>query len=287
MIANDRVPDADSRYVTVDGTRLHYLQAGRSGPPVVLLHGGGVDDATLSWKYAIPDLAEDHRVYALDWPSYGESEPLDGRPSIARYVDVLDGFLDAAGVPRPVTLVGISMGGGAALGYAVASPDDVDRLVLVDSYGLGDVIPGGTGSYHLANAPFARTMAGNTFVTRAMARTALSLFVHESAVTDEFVDEVHLRLKRPNVGPAFVAFQRAEFSRGGVATDYSDVLADLDVPTLLVHGADDPLLPADLSRRAAERLPNAELEVVENCGHWPPRERPATFNRRLLDFLEK
>ncbi len=291
MIASDRVPVANSRYVTVHEQRLHYLEAGvgnASGElPIVLLHGSGIDDAALSWKHAIEFLADDcgRRVYALDWPGYGESDD-PGETTTEYYVDVLSGFLDALELDSSV-LVGISMGGSAALGYALDNPDRVSELVLVDSYGLRDAVPGGTRSYLLANTPFAN-LFGRQFAAASETGTRLAIgeFVYDPAELDDaFVGEVNERLREPGAGSTFFSFMREEFRPDGVRTDYSDRLSELRVPTLLVHGAEDPLVPIEWSETAAASIPDATLEVLDRCGHWPPRERPAEFHDVLAAFL--
>ncbi|MCL9813165.1 alpha/beta fold hydrolase [Natranaeroarchaeum aerophilus] len=291
MIASERVPAANARYATVDEQRIHYLEAGVGNapeePPIVLLHGSGIDDAALSWKHTIEFLANDcgRRVYAPDWPGYGESD--DPKETTTEYyVSVLSGFLDALDLDRAV-LVGISMGGSAALGYALDAPERVSRLVLVDSYGLRDAVPGGTGSYLLANTPFAN-LFGRQFAaaTEAGTRLAIGEFVNDPAALDDgFVREVNERLRQPGAGSAFFSFMREEFRPDGVRTDYSDRLSELRIPTLLVHGAEDPLVPVEWSETAATSIPDATLEVIERCGHWPPRERPDAFHDVLVEFL--
>lgn len=291
MIASDRVPVANSRFVDVDGQRIHYLEAGVENgsetPPIVLLHGSGVDDAALSWKLAIEFLAEglDRRVYAPDWPGYGDSDD-PAETTTEYYVGVLSDVLDALELDAPV-LVGISMGGSAALGYALDNSAQVSQLVLVDSYGLRDAVPGGTGSYLLANTPFANFF-GRQFAAASEVGTRLAIgeFVYDpSGLTDSFVREVNDRLREPGAGTAFFSFMREEFRPDGVRTDYSDRLAELQVPTLLVHGAADPLVPVAWSEAVAERIPDATLAVIDRCGHWPPRERPDAFHDLLAEFL--
>jgi len=288
MIRSEAVPAADSLFATVDGRRIRYLRAGEDGPPLVFLHGGGVDDAAVSWKHAIPHFADDYRVYALDWPGYGESDPSGTTPTTALYAETLDGFLDAVGLDS-ATLVGISMGGAAALSVAVDTPDRVDRLALVDSYGLADAVPGGFGSYLLANTPFANALGRLAFASGPLgARAALRNIVYDAdAVDDEFVADVGERLRRSDAGEEFLAYLRHEFSPDGVRTSFADELAGLQPPTLFVHGCEDPLVPVSWSERAAERVPDAELATVDDCGHWPPRERPDPFNRTLAAFLDR
>ncbi|SEV95137.1 alpha/beta fold hydrolase [Natrinema salifodinae] len=272
---------------TIDGCRLAYRRAGTEGSPVVLLHGGGVDDSTLSWRHAIDTLAEDHRVYAPDWPGYGDSEAgPDFEHSIESYVDLLVSFLDDMGL-ESATLVGISMGGGVALGTALDHADRIDRLALVDSYGLGPRIPAGALWKTMAHVPGANALGWAAVgLSNEMARLSLSRLVADGAALDpEFVEDFRTRAGRRSAGEAFEAFQRNELlASGTVRTDFTDDLGSLSVPTLLVHGADDPLIPAAWSERAAARIPDAELTVLENCGHWTPRERPDAFNEVLTSF---
>ena len=297
MIRSERVPAAYSRYATVDDCRVHYLEAGADlasaggddgrAPPVVLLHGSGIDDAALSWKHTIEYLDErDRHVYALDWPGYGESDDPPGAMTTEYYRGVLASFLDAVGIDRAV-LVGLSMGGAAALGHALDRPDAVERLVLVGSYGLRDAVPGGIGSYLLANTPFANVF-GRQFAAASLeaSRMAVGEFVHDpGGLSDEFVAEVNERLRRPGAGDAFFGFMRDEFRPDGVRTDYSDRLGELSGPTLLVHGAEDSLVPTEWSQAAAARIPEARLELIEECGHWAPREQPERFNEVLGGFI--
>ncbi|WP_435347298.1 alpha/beta fold hydrolase [Haloarchaeobius sp. HRN-SO-5] len=270
----------------VDGLRVHYRRAGTEGPPVVLLHGGGVDDADLSWLHTIETLAEEYQVYAPDWPGYGESDPV-AEPSIGTYRRVLDDFVDEVGL-NSFALVGISMGGAVAIDFALDDPGRVDALGLVDSYGLGGSVPGGSMLYALANIPGMNatgwSMVGSSRLAAAM---GLGNVVYDSSTLDEgFVDAVHERANETDAGRAFTAFQRNEIGPSGqVATNYADSLDDLSMPTLLVHGEADPLFPVRWARRAADRIPDAELDVFEECGHWPTREFPEKFDSTLDSFL--
>lgn len=287
MTTKNHIPAANSEYLETEERTIHYLQAGQEGPPVVLLHGSGIDDAGLSWRPTIPALAESHRVFAPDWPGHGQSDDPDEPPSGSYYESVLESFLDKLGL-EAVTLVGISMGGGAALGHALDYPERVRSLVLIDSYGLRNTIPGGIGTYFLANTPFAG-MLGRQWASasKSTARASLGQFVHDtSAVSEEFVTEVRQRLKQPGAGDTFMAFQRNEFGPRGVQTHYADELDELAPATLLVHGREDPLIPVSWSVDAAESIPEANLQVLDRCGHWPTRERPDAFIDRLQSFLD-
>lgn len=275
-----------SESLTVDGHRLHYLRAGDAGPPVVLLHGGIIDAAHLSWGAVIEPLSADFRVIAPDFLGYGESDIPDVEYTTAFHVETLECVLDALGLER-VTLVGISLGGGVGLGFALAAPDRVDRLVLVDSYGLGTQLPNGIVSYVLAHLPvFNRLSIALLRRSRRLARASLGAIVYDTdCITDDIVDAFYAHLQRPGVGTAFRRWRKHEITRSGYRTVYVDRFEAVTPPTLVLHGAEDDLFPVEWSERAATCIPDAELRVVEECGHWLPREKPDTCIHAITAFL--
>jgi pimeloyl-ACP methyl ester carboxylesterase len=275
--------------VTAGGFDVRYYTAGQSGPPVVLLHGGGTDSALLSWREAIGPLAQAYRVYTPDWPGYGGSAlPADGRVTQEVLLHCLDVLLDAWDLSQ-VTLVGVSMGGGASLGYALAHPERVARLVPVDSYGLQDKAP-----FHRISVLFVRMAWLNRMTwsmmrgSRAMVRWSLrSIVKSPDAPLDALTDEVMGMIQSRDVEQAWMSFQEDEADMRGMKTQYMARLDEIACPTLIVHGAQDTLVPLRFSREAAERIPNARLQIIERCGHWAPRDQPQTFNAALLDFLHE
>ncbi|WP_332897504.1 alpha/beta fold hydrolase [Haladaptatus sp. CMSO5] len=259
---------------------VRYFEAGE-GPPVVLLHGIGLDAATVSWRHTIPALAETHRVYALDFPGHGESEKPRRCYTTAYYREVLSAFLDELDIDAP-TLVGISMGGAVALGHALE--EAVEKLVLVDSHGLGRDAPWRLpASMALWTPGFGPLWWAGTTSTHLSVRESLRGFTTNRS--SEFVNDVFDAASDPAVGETLSSWQRSEFLFNGFLTNYVDELAEVDVPTLVVHGEDDPLFPVRWSVRAAEEIQESTLSVFEDCGHWPPRERPAAFNEVIRAFL--
>lgn len=277
------VPGASPRTTTVDGgeTRVRYHVAGdRDAPPVVLLHGGGLDAAAVSWKRAVASLAGEYRVYAPDWPGYGDSDPPAGTPTLGYYADVLASFLDAVGVDS-ARVAGISLGGGAALATALDSPARVDRLALVGSYGLGNAVPGSRTSAGLVG--FGALNAALWAATRR-SRSLVAAGVRAATVDPPpgLIEEVWALARRPDAGRAWRAFQHAEVASGGLRTDLSSRFGELSVPTLLIHGRRDQFVPVEWAERAADAVPDARL-VRLDCGHWASRERPAAVNRHLTE----
>lgn len=130
-------------WAEVEGLRIHYFASGeRREAPVLLLHGGGFDSASLSYKHAIGPISEHYRTLAPDWPGYGQSDKPKIEYTTEYYVGFLGRLMDTLGLER-ASLVGISMGGAISLGFTLRSPQRVEKLVLVDSHGLGGEVPGG------------------------------------------------------------------------------------------------------------------------------------------------
>lgn len=277
---------ADRRETRLDGLRLSSLVAGsEADPPVVLLHGGGLDSAELSWRELLPALADDYRVHAVDLPGYGDSDPPERAPTTDYYVRVLERYLEAEGVESPA-LVGVSLGGGIALGYALDHPDDASAVVAIDSYGLGGSAPGGPLGALFVRLPFLSEWSWRAVArSRAAAYFAVRAIVAYGNVRPHVVDEVFAAAGR-NDGAAWRAFQREEIGLGGLRTNYVDRLPDLSAPALFVHGEDDWLVPSAWSVRAGTLVPDAEVRILPDCGHWPPRERPDRVNALIRWFLQ-
>jgi pimeloyl-ACP methyl ester carboxylesterase len=268
--------------LSVDGddVDMHY-RTGGDGPPLLFLHGIGLDAATVSWRHALPALAGQRTVYAPDLPGHGESDKPDRAYTTAYYLAVVEAFLDRIDVTEPA-IAGLSMGGALALGHALDG-GEVERLVLVDSYGLGADAYWRTAASGMLQTPLLGNMLWQGV---SSSKPAIRTGLRSMGATEppqELVDDVDAVVDRRTVR-AMRRWQRSEFQRSGFLTDYSDRLSELGVPTLLLHGAEDPLLPPSWSRRAAASLTDGDVRIVENCGHCPPRERPELFNSALRSF---
>jgi pimeloyl-ACP methyl ester carboxylesterase len=141
-----------SEWIEVGELRIHCLMAGQMGAPVLLLHGGGFDSASLSYEPSIGPISRSHTVFAPDWPGYGESDKPNTKYTTEYYEIFLGHLMDALGLKK-ASLVGISMGGAISLAFSLRSPQRVARLVLVDSHGLGKELPGRVISYAIVRLP--------------------------------------------------------------------------------------------------------------------------------------
>ena len=275
-----------SRFITLSGVRVHYLCAGE-GPPLILLHGTALDSARLSYAQLIPQLAQRFTVIALDWPGYGESDKPQLEYSMDFYHTVLSEFIEHLGFDS-FALAAFSMGGGVALKFALEHHERVSKLILINSYALG-------GAVHLPFAPcLALRLPGVAdFIWRHLGdnRLFLSLCLkylvlgNAHRATPELIDDVKAQLSVEGLQFAFMTWLRRELGSVKLATNHRHKLRELQVPTLLIHGSRDLIIPAYRSRRAAKLIPNAELCILKGYGHWTPREAPTEVLGAMLKFL--
>jgi pimeloyl-ACP methyl ester carboxylesterase len=276
-------------WIEVAGLRVHCLMAGHQhAAPVLLLHGGGYDSASLSYKQSIEPISQYYRVIAPDWPGYGDSDKPKVKYTTEYYVDFLGHLMDTLGLEK-VSLVGISMGGAISLGFSLRWPQRVEKLVLVDSHGLGREVPGRVMSYVMVRLPLLNKLVWAILGrSRRMIRWSLQTVFHgPQAVTGSLVDEVFQMANKPGVGEAWRSWQRNEIGWSGLHTNFVDRLHTLKVPTLILHGADDKYVPVSWAQRAHTLIEDSQLSIFPQCGHWLTREKPTEFNHVVLEFLAR
>ena len=272
------------RRVVVDGVQLQYLEAG-SGPPLLLLHGH--EQGATSWRWVTPVLARTHRVLAVSLPGHGESSAAVGGYAPGRdLAPLVVDFLDTIGVGA-LHVVGNSVGGAVALRLALADPARIRTLTLVGSAGLGRDV---NALLALAALPVIGELA--IMMSRLpggdLGRTSMStamLFAQPSRVPQEFFTEQHALGRRPGQLEASTAMARALFDANGQREVLLDRLAELTMPTLVVWGGCDYVLPASQARAAVDRLPDGRLALFADCGHLPHVECPDRFATVLSEWL--
>jgi pimeloyl-ACP methyl ester carboxylesterase len=184
--------------------------------------------------------------------------------------------------------MGLSRGAGFAMGWALQNPHRVERLVLVNSFGLGKERPRGLLFYFRVHVPFVSELTWALITwNRTLARRTLraAVFQRSEIATEALLDEVIHFARKPGAGAAFQQLQRSEMRWDGFRTTYLDRFREIQVPTLIVHGARDPLVPVAWAERAHQLIPNSELEIIDDCGHLPPVEQPAIFNEHIERFF--
>jgi pimeloyl-ACP methyl ester carboxylesterase len=273
---------AHTGWIELDGTWVSYAEIG-NGPPVLFVHGLG--GCWQNWLENLPHFAAaGYRAIALDLPGFGHSPMPDFAVSMPAYGRLLDDFCKALGL-EGATLVGNSMGGFIAAEVALSEPRWIGQLVLVSAAGISHATmrrePVAAGAHALAAlTPLAIRLNLLGLRRPRLRRTAFqSVMRHPELLRPELLWEYFVH----TMGSP--AFRQSMLALAGY--DFLDRLERLQVPTLLVWGRDDLVVPAADASGYAERIADSELHVFAETGHVPMAERPVRFNRLLGEFIAR
>jgi pimeloyl-ACP methyl ester carboxylesterase len=274
----------------VNGLRVRYRVSG-DGPPVLLLHG--IARSLEDWTEQ-HELLDGFRVYSVDLPGFGGSDPLPGRAALPPYAEHVAAFLDTVfldaalldGIDerRPVHVIGNSLGGAVAMLLALRHPDRVRSMVLVASAGFGREVT--IALRLLALRPVGRLLLRPS---RAGARRMeRALFRDGSFVTDERVERAFTLAGRPHGARVMLDLCRSLGTVRGVRAGWRELLltatASAAAPTLVVWGADDLILPAAHLAEARALLPHVRTHLFPDTGHMPQIERAEEFAELVRRF---
>ena len=271
--------------ILLHGHRVFYRSAG-SGPVVVLVHG--ITSTSATWANFLPYLAEHFTVIAPDLLGHGESAKPRGDYSLGAYASGIRDLLMALGHER-ATFVGHSLGGGVAMQLAYQFPEHCERLVLVDSGGLGREITPLLRAASLPGSelvlPFLvddRVLGIGRGVGRLLGRVGLRVHTDLGEVL-----RGHASLSDGDARAAFLHTLRTIVDPMGQRVDASDRLYLAQaIPFLLVWGERDPIIPVEHAYTAHQLVPGSRLEVFPDAGHFPHLDDPLRFVRLLIDFME-
>ena len=276
----------DSRFIELEGLSIHYLVKGEGEPVFILLHGFGA--STFSWREVIDPLSKLGTVIVYDRPAFGLSErPLsweDINPySLESNINILKGLMDAFDIDQAI-LVGNSAGGTVATAFALEYPERVQALIEVDA-AIYQTSPTSPLLQWLFTTPqmdhlgplIARRLAGSSgddFIRSAW---------HDPSKLDlhpEILEGYRLPLQVSNWDIALW-----EFTKTSTPTNLAERLDQITIPTLVISGDDDRIVPVENSIQLAKVIPQAQLVILQNCGHLPQEECPDEFMNAILDFL--
>jgi 2-hydroxy-6-oxonona-2,4-dienedioate hydrolase len=274
------------RELVTDQGVLRYHEAGE-GPPLLLLHGSG--PGVTGWRNYRGNLAvfaEQFRTLVLEFPGFGVSDPTDQHPMVAAPAAVLR-FLDGLGLQQ-VDVIGNSMGGIVATQVAAAHPDRIRRLVTIGGIGRNIFSPGpGEGIKLLVE------------FTEEPTRERLIQWLHSmvydpSVVTEELIEERWAQATDPEtLASARRMYGRAAMEARNAAAARSDappywaMLHKIQARTLITWGRDDRVSPMDMALLPMRTIPDVELHVFPNCGHWAMIEAKEAWEATVLAFLTR
>jgi pimeloyl-ACP methyl ester carboxylesterase len=272
------------RTATLHGHELSYLDSG-TGSVVLFIHG--ILGSHRNWSHLIDRMDDSHRVIVPDLFGHGESAKPVGDYSLSAHAATMRDLLDRLGIDR-VTLVGHSLGGGIAMQFYYLFPERVERLVLVASGGLGREVNLVLRSATLPGAEWVLPVIASTWVQaraeavgRAMSKVGWKPGSDLTAIWQGFTSLADAESRR-----AFLSTTRAVIDPGGQSISAHDYLPDvLPLPTLIVWGSRDRMIPAWHALRAQEAMPGCRVELFEGAGHFPHLDDPDRFADLVRDFI--
>jgi len=271
-----------SRFIDVDGVRVHYQEAGPApAPALVLIHGFA--SSTLVWSKVFLKLAEaGYRVIAVDMLGYGYSaKPRNGEYTIGGQAKLLTRLLDALGISRAI-FVGSSYGGAVAATCALDYPDRVEKLILVGT--VNNNRPLAFTLMRLFGSPlFGDVVSPLLIGSRRLLRRRMKRVYdrHEWVLDERRVDARHLPLRAAGTQRAIIRTVRA-WDAERISRDAHLITQ----PTLLLWGENDQEIPLADGERLHAEIPGSRLIVFLECGHLPHEEYPEAFTNVVIDFCQ-
>jgi pimeloyl-ACP methyl ester carboxylesterase len=267
---------APSKFVEIEGMRIHYRDEG-AGQPLVLLHGFG--SSLFTWDRWVRQLSGTRRLIRLDLPGFGLTGPApDGDYTAERYVRVVGTLLDSLGIEH-ADIAGNSMGGRTALMFALEHPERVRKLILVDAGGFAPMPP--PPLFRLAQTPILGPFLIRNVTPRFVIRRNLEgVYGDPSRLTNAVVDRYSAMVRRAGNRGAMVAR-----ITGPSDPNLADRLGELKLPVLIQWGSLDQWIPLSDARGFQHGIAGAELRVYPGAGHVPMEELPEATARDADIFL--
>jgi pimeloyl-ACP methyl ester carboxylesterase len=274
------------REITLHGHRVSYREAGDSGPVVLLIHG--ITGCAKQWDDVMPLLAEHYHVIAPDLLGHGESAKPRGDYSLGAYAAGARDLLVALG-HRRATVVGHSLGGGIAMQFCYEYPPFAERLVLVNSGGLGREVHMLLRAASLPGSEIVLPLIAHTRVLGLGAAIGAAFRKLGFRAGPDLAEMArgYASLGDSEARQAFVHTIRAVIDPGGQRINATDRLYLTDLlPSMVLWGGSDPLIPVEHAQPAHKAMPGSRLEIFENAGHFPQIAEPVRFAQTLIDFIE-
>src|SRR5450759_4946845 len=268
----------------LNGYEYSYLDSGK-GPALLFIHG--LTGSHRNWAHLVDALNQDHRLLAPDLVGHGASAKPLGDYSLGAHAATLRDLLDLLDIDR-VTLVGHSFGGGIAMQFCYLFPERVERLVLVDSGGLGRDVSPLLRAATLPGAQWVLPLIASSWV-RGRVEAAGRIFTRGGWRASPEVTEVwrgFTSLADADTRRAFLATTRGVIDPGGqTVTAHDHLPMTIEIPTLIVWGTRDRMIPAWHATTAHQAIAGSRVVLFEGAGHFPHLDEPARFVQVLGDFI--
>jgi pimeloyl-ACP methyl ester carboxylesterase len=274
----------DMQTLTLHGQQLSFVDSG-TGPAVLFVHG--LLGSHRNWAHLVDRLDDSHRVIVPDLFGHGASAKPMGDYSLGAHAATLRDLLDRLEIDR-VTIVGHSLGGGISMEFCYLFPARVERLVLVSTGGLGREVSPVLRSATLPGAEWVLPVIGSSWVRdraelvgRLLHKVGWRPSSDVTAAWQGFTSLSDAEGRR-----AFLATTRAVVDPGGQTVNASDYLAEtIAIPTLVVWGGRDRMIPVQHAEHARASIPGCRVEIFEQSGHFPHLDEPDRFAAVLRSFV--
>ncbi len=271
---------SNSAFVTIDGTAVHYIMEGLAEDtlPLVLIHGTSASLHT--WDTLSSLLKSKKRIIRLDLPAFGLTGPNRlNQYNFNFYNQFLDEFLDALKVTQCI-VAGNSLGGSIAWNYALASPDKVRQLILLDASGYPKKDEKGSLGFKLAAVPVLNQALKHISPKSLIRKSLEDAFYNKSLVSESMVDQYHdLLLREGNRGAVLELFQHP------MKPDATKI-KNISQPTLIIWGKQDQLISYQNASLFKQDIRNSSLLVLDKVGHIPMEEAPNQVATAILEFIK-
>lgn len=262
--------------------KLYYTDEGK-GPPLLLIHGFGA--STYTWRHIAPELALTHRVIAVDLKGFGQSDkPFDGRYSVFDQAALLAQLIEDKDL-RNLTIVGHSFGGGVALRLALEADQRfagrISKLVLLDSIAYPQNIPV---FFRLLDMPLVSHLGVRMVPPSVQTRVALRIAYFDDSKIDPDEVETYAAPLKTAAGKHAIIHSARQIMPEDLA-QISKRYKSIKLPTLILWCDHDRIVPLEVGLKLRRSLPNSTLRLVEDCGHMPQEEQPASTLKLLKGFI--
>lgn len=257
-------------FISVDGHKIRYLKAGSSKKNLVLIHGLGA--SAERWEFVIPKFSKDFAVFVPDLIGFGYSDKPNVDYTTEYFAKFVSSFLQTLGIERSM-MIGSSLGGQIAIEYAAKNQKSLDKLVLVSPSGLTKQSTPAFDAYVMAALYPDLEIAKNAFNMMTGGKE------ENQSIAESFVQ----RMRLPNAKFAFMSALLGLKHASEIETK----LAVINVPTLVVWGEKDPVIPIKYAKGFVQKIRDCRFYQMEGCGHTPYVEDPDNFYKIVVDFLSK
>ena len=282
----EKYANSDSKFIKVDGMSVHYRIEGlaQDSIPLVLLHGTGASLHT--WDGWVNALKTERKIIRLDLPAYGLTGPNPTSDySQEYYAGFINEFLSKLGVKQCI-IAGNSLGGSIAWNFAVKYPEKVSKMILVDAGGYAIKSKSVPIAFQVAGLPVIKNLFKYVTPRSIVQKSIENVYSDKSKVTEVLVDRYFELSLREGNRQAFID-RMSEFRNKGIINIATAKIKDLKMPTLIIWGDKDLLIPLEVGEKFHADLPNDTLVVFKNLGHTPMEEDAGKTVAVVKDFLKR